>query len=1470
MHIFVSSSFSDMRHERERLMTIVFPRLRRIVNTLGIDLIEIDLRWGITEEQSNNAEALYRCLKEIDRCRDSPVFFLGLLGNHYGQLPTQDALDKTAALLKCPRITQWSGKSYTEIEMQYAVLTAGQESQLSSLFLTRSNDLTIRLAPAHNVMVDPQNRLRAQVQKQAINVRDYNSLEQMSQFVERFILERLQVSIKHDVTELISKPYETEGLTPKHHFASVEKTSSNQENDLTDIHSRRSIAKRRFFDSSSYSKTLLDQVRNASPLVVVGPSGSGKSTFISNYIHGRLNSDVKASCFEFFCDSQSNSDFEDLVDRLCASAGVEAAKTGVAKSRDIHSPRDRLMECIESIANGVQLKIAIYNSQYLSSPWNSLSWLPDRLPDNVQLFISTSKHPDKSLKILSFDVWNDIGNRRNLVRSALSWFGKSVTDTQLEQLVSENHKASPLLLTHFVNELRFVSNRGLVDATIARLRQTHDATDVHEQLLERIESYFGFELSKNAMSFLTASHLGLEDSELAKLCRSSNAIIESLLGQLADKVELLNGVNRLTSDQFEEAIRRRYFSDGDNERAIRMQIRQAFSERINFPRWVLEVVHQTSKLELHDELRKQLLDPLVLLQLMKSKPSEIKTYWQTLGVPYYMIGEQYKPIIKKLMRFRIDGLQKDQIGEFTYEFCKLLAAFDSYNLLKPLARRWHMLGNLGCCLSNVPVLRRYVKQKPVLAIRGNMAFRLADVAEHEEQIGRSLKLRKAGGADLFRVWESELTDQLGDFAPVFLLAGINYQNSLFNEKRGKGHTLKALNSARAASDIYVCVPSDAIARIKICSGVLNSLWDNLLKQISKLVQSQIQVDELLQPEELVTKAGRIKLPPSAFCNFRSLIPNVLIEHSQLHQLHLQVKAMSRYLIDVARLELGDDHLRTSALKSDQRFFEWMLGEISDEEFEESMSKDKNRIIEKSGKKNSRYVQFLLDYVGLCPMLGKNAEAQEMALEARAIAEEIGISREIRRSNEQLDTLAFFSGEYEKLSNIKSTSLTPSGVRSIRFVVSWIKTIEFLSKLTDKLLESVPSSFRPLLTSTFNCVSKSIDFLTYPLIVFFSIGVFVSAPGLLTLPGHFLYSLQYPSTKIPLPIWGLAFGFCRGMIIPRNYPGDNLIEKVMPRIGIGILYGIFGIAIGYLLSGWIPSIGSLSIGFLLGLPAFAMLDITVALFYRVLSKRQTSKLASLVLSTDAKVTEQPTDKTKAFGLIASYLFLLEKANHVPRSEDLRGVILPRIAYLWRRLGRIHQFENVLDYLVRFSSLHVRRWHSVVLLSQNIDRYIEEIKKTDPEFCSEQDPDFIVLEAVSDYRKGDIEKALSAFYKALSLYGLDLASTGPANKNQIVEYDGRLVKFAATLGFITGIVFWSIKKLLGVVTFGKPLNLSDVAMVYCRSIQIRRNENHCHVLDQKIKNHVEKLIAGKHWPRLYLLQQIREIDAIEIPEVASDLC
>ena len=75
VRVFISSSFSDMRQEREELAKFVFPRLRSICTKHGIVFTGVDLRWGITEEQVLDQKALEICLEEVDSCRP---FFIGI------------------------------------------------------------------------------------------------------------------------------------------------------------------------------------------------------------------------------------------------------------------------------------------------------------------------------------------------------------------------------------------------------------------------------------------------------------------------------------------------------------------------------------------------------------------------------------------------------------------------------------------------------------------------------------------------------------------------------------------------------------------------------------------------------------------------------------------------------------------------------------------------------------------------------------------------------------------------------------------------------------------------------------------------------------------------------------------------------------------------------------------------------------------------------------------------------------------------------------------------------------------------------------------------------------------------------------------------------------------------------------------------------------------------------------------------
>jgi tetratricopeptide (TPR) repeat protein len=84
IRVFISSTFRDMMRERDLLVKQVFPELRRKCAGRFVTFTEVDLRWGITEEQAAEGQVLPLCLAEIERSRP---YFIGLLGERYGWIP---------------------------------------------------------------------------------------------------------------------------------------------------------------------------------------------------------------------------------------------------------------------------------------------------------------------------------------------------------------------------------------------------------------------------------------------------------------------------------------------------------------------------------------------------------------------------------------------------------------------------------------------------------------------------------------------------------------------------------------------------------------------------------------------------------------------------------------------------------------------------------------------------------------------------------------------------------------------------------------------------------------------------------------------------------------------------------------------------------------------------------------------------------------------------------------------------------------------------------------------------------------------------------------------------------------------------------------------------------------------------------------------------------------------------------------
>jgi WD40 repeat protein len=121
VYIFISSTFNDMHAERDFLVKKVFPQLAEWCERRKLRMVDIDLRWGVTEEDATrNRNVVEVCLNRIDECRP---FFLCFLGQRYGWVPRKENIsDET--LGQFPGLEQAvdGQHSVTELEILHALV----------------------------------------------------------------------------------------------------------------------------------------------------------------------------------------------------------------------------------------------------------------------------------------------------------------------------------------------------------------------------------------------------------------------------------------------------------------------------------------------------------------------------------------------------------------------------------------------------------------------------------------------------------------------------------------------------------------------------------------------------------------------------------------------------------------------------------------------------------------------------------------------------------------------------------------------------------------------------------------------------------------------------------------------------------------------------------------------------------------------------------------------------------------------------------------------------------------------------------------------------------------------------------------------------------------------------------------------------------------------------------------------------
>jgi len=93
--VFVSSTFDDLKAERNALQEKVFPRLKALCTEHGARFQAIDLRWGVSEEAGLDQQTMAICLDEVKRCQKASPKpnFIVLLGDRYGWCPLPASIE---------------------------------------------------------------------------------------------------------------------------------------------------------------------------------------------------------------------------------------------------------------------------------------------------------------------------------------------------------------------------------------------------------------------------------------------------------------------------------------------------------------------------------------------------------------------------------------------------------------------------------------------------------------------------------------------------------------------------------------------------------------------------------------------------------------------------------------------------------------------------------------------------------------------------------------------------------------------------------------------------------------------------------------------------------------------------------------------------------------------------------------------------------------------------------------------------------------------------------------------------------------------------------------------------------------------------------------------------------------------------------------------------------------------------------
>ncbi len=529
IRVFVSSTFQDMIAERNELGRRTFLELRKLCDERGVVFTDVDLRWGITDEQKTAGRVLPDCLDEVRRCRP---FFIGLLGERYGSTPEVIPAD---LVRREPWLADGREHSVTELEILHGVLRHPQEAR-HAFFYFRDSAFLDSLPPAERSRYEespgaeeirrlgPEGARRASDERRRKLAALKEAIKSAGFPARRYHdAGELGLLVFEDLKAVIETLYPADSVPDRaareeaQHQAAVERLGR-------DFVGRRE-AMARLDDHASGSEP---------PLVVTGPEGIGKSALLarweSTYAREHLGEPLLV---HFVGASPESADWAAMLRRLLVGLGPVLGEDAPAAIPDEPDALRRLFaEALDRLGkmDGRRVVLIIDNLGGLEDRESALDlvWLPKRVPANVRMILSAAGRPFEEAARRGWPTLVlaplTVAERLELVNAYLGQYAKALSEVHLRQIIDSPSTGSPLYTRTLLEEVRLCGDHATLGRMLADYLSAGTSVALGLKIADRFEQDYQREserprLVRDALSLLWAAKRGLSEHELLEMLK---------------------------------------------------------------------------------------------------------------------------------------------------------------------------------------------------------------------------------------------------------------------------------------------------------------------------------------------------------------------------------------------------------------------------------------------------------------------------------------------------------------------------------------------------------------------------------------------------------------------------------------------------------------------------------------------------------------------------------------------------------------------------------------------------------------------------------------------------------------------------------------------------------------------------------------------------------------------------------------